>query len=82
MLRLSGLFTLQMFQYASLYALHYSKTNHKFTCKKCTNNDHKMQKEECIQVILETKHNEINELKRKMGLHNNEVQHLKDENQN
>ena len=60
MLRLSGLFVLQMFQFAG-----YQVLNRKFTCKRCTNNDHKMLKEECIEGSLETKGNEINKLKRK-----------------
>lgn len=39
-----------------------------------------MQKK-CFEGILETKHNEINEMKRRIGLQNNKVQHLKDEDQ-
>ena len=59
--------------------LNYSKTNRKFTCKRCTNNDHKMLKEGCIKGILETKGNEINKVRRGIALQNNEVQRLKTE---
>ena len=51
--------------------LNFSKTNRKFTCKRCTNEDHEMIKEKFVKGILETKDNRIN----------NEVQHLKDEKQ-
>ena len=40
-----------------------------------------MLKEECIKGILETKGNEMNKVKRRIALQNNEVQRLKDRNQ-
>ena len=40
-----------------------------------------MLKEECIEDVLETKRKEINKLKRRTALQNNEVQSLKDKNQ-
>ena len=72
------------YRYSNLPAyqvLNYSKTKRKFTCKRCANNDHKMLKEECIKGILETKGNEMNKVKRRIALQNNEVQRLKDRNQ-
>lgn len=40
-----------------------------------------MLKEECIEGVLETKRKEINKLKIRTALQNNEVQSLKDKNQ-
>ena len=48
-----------------------SKTIRKFPGKRYPNNDHEMLREECIEGILETKYNVINELKIITALQNN-----------
>ena len=57
----------------------FSKRNRKFTCRVCSENNFELLKEESVEGTLETKNNEIDELKRRTDLQNKEIQNFRDE---